>query len=67
MARAAAERDLAIGDGTNHMSRKQVADFIAHDCGRFFVADVNIEFTGVYGDGDTVVVEERTRRAMRTN
>jgi|CZKU01.1.fsa_nt_gi hypothetical protein len=49
------------------MSRKQVADFIAHDCGRFFVADVNIEFTGVYGDGDTVVVEERTRRAMRTN
>ena len=56
---------LAVGRGEiNRMNREQIADFIAHDFGRLFVADVNIEFSGVYGEGDTVVLEQRTRATL---
>jgi uncharacterized protein len=56
---------LALGrDKARRMDRKEIAEFLAHDFGRLFVADVNIEIKGVYGDSDTVVVEQRFRATV---
>jgi uncharacterized protein len=49
---------LALGaDEITQMNRKQIAYFIAHDFGRLFSTDVSINFTGIYEEGDTVVLE----------
>jgi len=51
---------LALGRGNvKSLNRQEIAEFVARDFGRVFVSDVNIEIKGVYGDGDTVVVEQR--------
>ena len=51
---------LALGRGDlERMNRKEVAEFVSCDFGRLFVSEVNIEVKGVYGDGDTVIVEQR--------
>jgi len=51
---------LALGRGhVKRLNRQEIAEFVARDFGRVFVSDVNIEVKGVYGDGDTVIVEQR--------
>ena len=51
---------LALGrGGVQRLNRREIVEFVARDFGRVFVADVNIEIKGVYGDGDAVVVEQR--------
>jgi len=38
---------IAFGRAETHrMNRDQIADFMAHDWGRFFVTDVQVEFMG---------------------
>jgi hypothetical protein len=47
-------------DGTHHMiGRDRIARFITEEFPRVFVDDVDVEFRGVYADGNVVVVEER--------
>jgi len=56
---------LALGAGeTRRMNRRQIADFLARDFGRIFIGGVNIEVTGLYGDGDTVIMEHRFRAKL---
>jgi uncharacterized protein len=51
---------LALGRGeVKRLNRQEIVEFVAHEFGRVFVSGVNIEIKGVYGDGDTVVVEQR--------
>lgn len=52
-------------DGPSHMiGRDAIARFIAEDFGRLFVADVDIAFRSMFGDGDRVAVEERMRATL---
>jgi hypothetical protein len=47
-------------DGIHHLvGRDRIVEFLTSDFGRVFVADVSIDFRGLYADGDTVLVEER--------
>jgi ketosteroid isomerase-like protein len=46
------------------MSRSEIASFIAKDFGRVFVADVAIDFTGLFGEDDIVVLQNRTRATL---
>src|SRR5579871_6862442 len=56
---------IALGrPETYRMDRHQIASFIANDFGRLFVADLDMELTGVYSDGDTVVLEQRMRATL---
>jgi uncharacterized protein len=55
---------LAI-DGTSHLvGRDRIVRFLTSEFGAVFVADVSVEFTGVFADGDTVIVEERMRGTL---
>ena len=52
-------------DGTHHLvGRERIVRFLTSEFGTVFVADVSIDFRGVYADGDTVIVEERTRATL---
>jgi ketosteroid isomerase-like protein len=47
-------------DGAHHLvGRDRIVRFLTSEFGTVFVADVSIEFRGVYADGDIVIVEER--------
>ena len=55
---------LAI-DGTSHLvGRDRIVRFLTEEFGTVFVADVKVDFTGVFADGDTVVVEERMQATL---
>ena len=55
---------LAI-DGTSHLvGRDRIVRFLTEEFGKVFVADVEVDFTGVFADGDTVVVEERMQATL---
>ena len=52
-------------DGTHHLvGRERIVRFLTSEFGTVFVADVTIDFRGVYADGDTVIVEERMRATL---
>jgi ketosteroid isomerase-like protein len=51
-------------NGTHMMGRADIARFIAVDFGALFSRDVKVEFKGVYGDGDVVVVEQRFQATL---
>jgi ketosteroid isomerase-like protein len=52
-------------DGTHHLvGRERIVRFLTSEFGTVFVADVAIDFRGVYADGGTVVVEERMRATL---
>lgn len=52
-------------DGTHHLvGRERIVRFLTSEFGTVFVADVAIDFRGVYADGDTVIVEERMRATL---
>ncbi|HWW88970.1 MAG TPA: nuclear transport factor 2 family protein [Vicinamibacterales bacterium] len=56
---------LALGDHeTRGMDRQQIAHFIANDFGRIFVADVKVDVLRLFGDGDVVILEQRTRATL---
>ena len=46
------------------VGKAQIAQFIAVDFGTLFSREVKVELTGVYGDGDVVVVEQRLRATL---
>lgn len=52
-------------DGTHHLvGRDRIVRFLTVEFGTVFVADVSIDFTGVFADGGTVIVEERMRATL---
>lgn len=56
---------MNITNLTNHMiGREAIANFIAKEFPKLFVADVSIDFRGFYADGQTVVVEERMQATL---
>jgi ketosteroid isomerase-like protein len=55
---------LALG-GTHHLvGRDRIVHFLTCEFGTVFVANVSIDFRGLYADGDTVVVEERMQATL---
>jgi uncharacterized protein len=55
---------LALG-GTHHLvGRDRIVHFLVREFGTVFVANVSIDFRGLYADGDTVVVEERMQATL---
>lgn len=51
-------------DGTSHLvGRARIVRFFTEDFGSVF-ADVQIDFTGLYGEGDHVIVEERMQATL---
>jgi ketosteroid isomerase-like protein len=54
----------AVG-GTHHMiGRDRIVQFLTSEFGTVFVAEVSVDFRGVFADGDTVVVEERMQATL---
>jgi ketosteroid isomerase-like protein len=52
-------------DGTSHLiGRERIVRFLTVEFGSVFVADVAIDFRGLYADGDTVVLEQRLRATL---
>jgi ketosteroid isomerase-like protein len=52
-------------DGTHHLvGRDRIVQFLTSEFGTVFVADVAVDFRGVFADGDTVIVEERMRATL---
>lgn len=52
-------------DGTHHLiGRDRIVQFLTSEFGSVFVADVAIDFRGIYADGDTVIVEERMQATL---
>lgn len=54
-------------DGTHHLvGRERIVRFLTSEFETVFVADVTIDFRGVYADGDsdTVIVEERMQATL---
>jgi uncharacterized protein len=54
-------------DGTHHLvGRERIVRFLTSEFGSVFVADVTIDFRGIYADGDsdTVIIEERMRATL---
>ena len=50
---------------TNHMIGKEaIARFLTEEFPKLFVSDVSVEFTGLYADGDKVILEERMRATL---
>lgn len=50
---------------TNHMiGRDAIARFIGREFHRLLTSDVSVEFTGVFAEGRTVIVEERMQAAL---
>jgi len=50
---------VALGGPSHMVGAGAIADFIARDFGRLFVRDVAIAVSGVFADGNTVVLEQR--------
>jgi uncharacterized protein len=55
---------LAMGGTSHFVGRDAIVGFITSGFPTVFVADVAVDFTGVFADGDTVVVEERMRATL---
>jgi uncharacterized protein len=54
----------ALG-GTHHMiGRDRIVRFLTAEFGTVFVADVSVDFKGMFADGDTVIVEERMQATL---
>lgn len=52
-------------DGTSHLiGRDRIVRFLTAEFGTVFVADVAIDFRGVYADGNHVIVEQRLRATL---
>lgn len=52
-------------DGTHHLvGRDRIVRFLTAEFGTVFVADVAVDFRGVFADGDTVIVEERMQATL---
>ena len=52
-------------DGIHHLvGRDRIVEFLTSDFGHVFVADVSIDFRGLYADGDTVIIEERMQATL---
>ena len=52
-------------NATNHvMGKADIVQFIAFEFGKVFARDVKLDFKGLYGDGDIVVVEHRLRATL---
>lgn len=50
---------------THHMiGHEAIATFIAIEFPKLFVADVSVDFSGIYCDADTVIVEERMKATL---
>jgi uncharacterized protein len=50
---------------TKHvMGKADIVQFIAFEFGKLFARDVKLDFKGLYGDGDIVVVEHRLRATL---
>jgi ketosteroid isomerase-like protein len=63
---APAGNGTAVGLGIPHhmVGRAQIARFIAEDVGKLFVADVQVDFRGLYAEGDVVILEERMQATL---
>jgi ketosteroid isomerase-like protein len=46
------------------MGKADIVRFIADDLGKLFSRDVKVEFTGIYGEGNVVVVEQRFQATL---
>jgi ketosteroid isomerase-like protein len=55
---------VALGATSGMVGRDSIVRFITEDFRKLFVADVQIDFRGVYADGDVVTVEQRTRATL---
>jgi ketosteroid isomerase-like protein len=55
---------LALKAAKRPMEKADIVQFIARDFGTLFIRDVKVEFTGIYGDGDVVVVEQRFQATL---
>ena len=52
-------------NATKHvMGKADIVQFIAFEFGKLFARDVKLDFKGLYGDGDIVVVEHRLRATL---
>lgn len=52
-------------DGSHHLvGRERIVRFLTEEFGTVFVADVAVDFRGVFADGDTVIVEERMQATL---
>jgi ketosteroid isomerase-like protein len=55
---------LALGAAKHPMEKADIVQFISRDFGALFSRDIKVDFTGVYGEGDVVVVEQRFRATL---
>lgn len=55
---------LALGFTGHMIGREVIVRFLAEEFHKLFVADVSVEFLGIYCDGRTVIVEERMRATL---
>jgi uncharacterized protein len=52
-------------DGSHHLiGRERIVKFLTAEFPTVFVANVSIDFRGIYADGDIVVVEERMQARL---
>jgi hypothetical protein len=55
---------IALSAAKHPMEKADIVQFITRDFGTLFSRDVRLEFTGIYGEGDLVVVEQRFRATL---
>lgn len=54
---------IALGGGHHIVGRERIVRFLSSEMHELF-RDIQIEFRGIFADGDTVVVEERMRATL---
>jgi uncharacterized protein len=55
---------MALNATKHVMGKADIVQFIAFEFGKLFARDVKLDFKGLYGDGDIVVVEHRLRATL---
>jgi uncharacterized protein len=55
---------VALNAPSHIVGRDQIAQTFGKDIWKLFTADVEVEFRGVYGEGDIVIVEHRMRATL---
>jgi len=55
---------VALNRPSHIVGRDQIAQTFGKDIWKLFAADVKVEFRGVYGEGDIVIVEHRMQATL---
>lgn len=55
---------VALNGPSRIVGREQIAQTFGSEVWKLFTADVNVEFRGVYAEGDIVIVEQRLQATL---